>query len=347
MGRPLTAEYTRTRLRWEPVMEITQVKGNSETHPELSEEDPFAEFEIRNKLLSGTPAAIASASYARGALRDGMQQEARTGTNPFKFGFVGSTDSHTGITSVEEANFYGKMAIDTLPEQRVNSRANFAAWEMSASGLAGVWATENSRQAIADAFKRKEVYATTGPRIAVRFFGGFNFDTSDASTRDLPGTGYTKGVPMGSDLSSAPEGLAPGFLVQVSKDPVGANLDRVQIVKGWMDAAGNTHEKVFDVAWAGERAKDARGQVPAIGNTVNVDTASYTNTIGASQLSTVWHDPEFNPQQQSFYYVRALEIPTPRHQVFDAVALNIDPRSIDQPLAIQERAYSSPIWYTP
>lgn len=346
-GRALTAEYNRTRLRWEPVMEITQVKGSSETMPELSPDDPFAGFEVRNKLLIGTPSAIAPGSYARGALREGLVQEAATGVNPFRFGMIGSTDSHTGIVSVEEDNFYGKMVVDTLPEQRVSSQANFAAWEMSAGGLAAVWATENSRQAIAEAFQRKEVYASSGPRISVRLFGGFDFSIEDAQAPNLPATGYAKGVPMGSDLTAAPAGEAPSFLIEVLKDPLGANLDRVQVVKGWLDNKGNTHESVFDVAWSGERQPGADGLVPAVGNTVDADTASWRNSIGTARLATVWRDPAFDPGQLAFYYLRALEIPTPRHQVYDAVALGIDPADTGQPVSIQERAWSSPIWYTP
>ncbi len=346
-GRALTAEYTRTRMRWEPVMEITQVKGNSETMSELSPDDPFAGFEVRNKLLINQPAAISPNSYARGALRNGLQLEAETGTNPYKFGMIGSTDSHTGLTSAQENNFYGKLVNDALPAQRVAMGGNFPAWETSASGMAAVWATENTREAIAAAFKRKEVYATTGPRIAVRFFGGFGFKPRDANANDLAAVGYRKGIPMGGDLSTAPRGKAPSFLVQVSKDTEGANLDRVQIVKGWMDAEGNTHEQVFDVAWSGERTLDASGMVPALASTVDLDRASYENSIGAAQLSTVWTDPEFDATQPSFYYVRALEIPTPRHHVYDAVALQMDPRTIPLPSEIQERAYSSPIWYTP
>jgi hypothetical protein len=345
-GRPLTAAYTRTRMRWEPVMEITQIKGNSEVHPEFAPDDPFAGFEVRNKLLTGVDAKISPNSYARSALKQGLQLEVSTGTNPYKFGVVGSSDSHIGLTTVREDDFYGKLVSDSLPQNRVAMQGNFAAWDTSASGLAAVWATDNTRDAIANAFKRKEVYGTSGPRIAVRFFGGFEFAKADA-TADAGVVGYQKGVPMGSDLTAAPNGKAPSFLVQVSKDPLGANLDRVQIVKGWLDAKGTTHEKVYDVAWAGERVLGANALVPALPSTVDVNRASYDNTVGTAQLNVVWQDPAFDPKQRAFYYVRALEIETPRHQVYDAVALQLDPAVSGKPLTIQERAWSSPIWYTP
>ncbi|HTQ99074.1 MAG TPA: DUF3604 domain-containing protein, partial [Candidatus Acidoferrum sp.] len=346
-GRPFTAAYARTRMRWEPVMEITQIKGTSEVHPQFSPEDPFAGFEIRNKLLTGADAKVSPNSYARSALLQGMQMEANIGANPYKFGFVGGTDSHTGLTSVREDDFLGKLVSDSLPASRVAMQGNFAAWDTSAGGLAGVWATENTREAIAEAFKRKEVYGTSGPRIALRFFGGFDFEAADALLTDAAETGYKKGVPMGGDLSTAPPGKVPTFLVQVSKDPLSGNLDRVEIIKGWLDAKGKTHEKVYDVAWAGERKPDAKGFVPALPSTVNIETASYDNTQGAVQLNAMWRDPSFDPKQRAFYYVRALEIETPRHQVYDAVALKIDPKKSGKPLTIQERAWSSPIWYTP
>jgi hypothetical protein len=218
---------------------------------------------------------------------------------------------------------------------------------MSAGGIAGVWATANTREAIMAAFRRKEVYATTGPRIALRVFGGFSFAAADASARDIAAVGYSKGIPMGGDLSNAPRGKAPSLLIHAVKDPISGNLDRVQVVKGWLDALGETHEKIYDVVWAGNRRPDAKGKLPAIGSTVDIKVPTYTNTIGAAQLSTVWTDPDFNSGQRAFYYVRVLEIPTPRHSAFDAVALGIDTKETNQPATIQERAYSSPIWYTP
>ena len=346
-GRPITAEYARTRIRWEPVMEVSQVKGTSETHPALSVNDEFADFEIRNKLLIGDPAKASPNSYARTALLQGMEIEAATGVNPYKFGMIGSSDSHTGLVSVEENNFFGKLVNDTLPEERAKQALIFPAWEMAAAGLAAVWATENTRAAIAAAFRRKEVYATTGPRISLRFYGGFSFRNSDARAKDIAAVGYRRGVPMGSDLTAAPRGKAPSFLVHAVKDPLGANLDRVQIIKGWLDTNGKKHEKVFDVAWSGDRQIGTDGKLPAVGSTVDISHAVYTNDIGATQLAVVWKDPQFNPDLRAFYYVRVLEIPVPRHHVYDALALGMDPESLQHPATIQDRAYSSPIWYTP
>jgi hypothetical protein len=348
-GRTITAEYARTRIRWEPVIEMTQVKGTSEVHPELSPNDEFAEFEIRRKLLAGAATPSNKADYARSALMRGLEIEQQTGVNPYKFGMIGSSDSHTGLSSTEESDFLGKLASDSLPQNRYRppNPVIFPAWEMSAGGMAGVWATANSRDAIMAAFKRKEVYATTGPRIALRVFGGFSFVAADARARDIAATGYSKGIPMGGDLSNAPRGRAPSFLIHAVKDPLSGNLDRVQVVKGWLDASGQTHERIYDVVWAGERKPNASGKLPAVGNTVDVKVPTYTNTIGAAQLATVWSDPDFNPNLRAFYYVRVLEIPTPRHSAYDAVALGIDVSETRQPPTIQERAYSSPIWYTP
>jgi hypothetical protein len=348
-GRPISAEYARMRIRWEPVMEVTQMKGTSEVHPELSPNDEFAEFEIRRKLLAGQATPANKADYARSALLRGLEIEDKTGTNPYKFGMIGAGDSHTGLSSSEENNFFGKLANDSLPQQRV-PRPNpviFPAWEMSTGGLAGVWATANTREALMAAFKRKEVYATTGPRIELRVFGGFNFAADDAKAKDIASVGYGKGIPMGSDLSNAPRGKAPSFLIHAVKDPVSGNLDRVQVIKGWLDKAGTTHEKIFNVVWSGDRKMSADGKLPPVGNTVDLTVPSYKNTIGAAQLATVWTDPEFDPAVRSFYYMRVLEIPTPRHSVYDAVALQMDPKETRQALTIQERAYSSPIWYTP
>jgi len=348
-GRTITAEYARTRIRWEPVVEMTQVKGTSEVHPELSPNDEFAEFEIRRKLLAGAPTPSNKADYARSALMRGLEIEQQTGVNPYKFGMIGASDSHTGLSSVEESDFLGKLASDSLPQNRYRppTPVIFPAWEMSAGGIAGVWATANTRDAIMAAFKRKEVYATTGPRISLRVFGGFSFVASDSTARDLATVGYSKGIPMGGDLSNAPRGKAPSFLIHAVKDPISANLDRVQIVKGWLDTAGQTHERVYDVVWAGQRRPDANGKLPPIGSTVDIKVPSYANTIGSAQLASVWTDPDFNATQRAFYYVRVLEIPTPRHSAFDAVALGIDVSETKQPATIQERAYSSPIWYTP
>jgi hypothetical protein len=328
---------------------MTQVKGTSEVHPELSPNDEFAEFEIRRKLLAGAATPSNKADYARSALLRGLEIEEKTSVNPYKFGLIGASDSHTGLSSVEENDFLGKLASDSLPQNRYQppNPVIFPAWEMSAGGIAGVWATANTREAIMAAFKRKEVYATTGPRIALRVFGGFSFVASDANARDLAAVGYRKGIPMGGDLSNAPRGRAPSFLIHAVKDPISGNLDRVQVVKGWLDSAGQTHERIFDVVSSGNRKPDASGKLPVVGNTVDLQVPSYTNTIGAAQLATVWTDPDFNPSQRAFYYVRVLEIPTPRHSAFDAVALGIDVSATKHVATIQERAYSSPIWYTP
>jgi hypothetical protein len=346
-GKPLTADYARERIRWEPVMEISQTKGTSETDPTLSRNDEFAGFEVRNKLLTGPAAKASAASFARTALMEGMAQEQAIGVNPYKFGLIGSSDSHTGLVSVEESNFFGKLGNQMATAQRPNDRSNFPIWELSASGLAGVWASENTRQGIFDAFRRKEVYATSGPRIAVRMFGGYGFSDKDAQARDLAAVGYAKGVTMGGDLAAAPAGRAPSFLVLAVKDERSGNLDRVQMIKGWVDASGATHEKVYDIAWAGARRIGADGKLPAVGNTVDAATATWSNDIGSAQLVTVWKDPDFDAGRRAFYYVRVLEIPTPRHSTYDAVALGLDPAQTRAPVWIQERAWSSPIWYTP
>jgi hypothetical protein len=346
-GRPITAEYARERARWESVMEISQSKGTSETDPALSPNDEFAGFELRNKLLPGTPTPAKPGMFARSALLEGLQFEQSLGVNPYKFGFVGSTDSHTGLSSQQEYDFKGKLTSQMVTANRPTSRGAFPIWELSAAGLAGVWATENTREGIFDSFRRKEVYGTSGPRIALRVFGGFGFKDADAKAMDIAAVGYKGGVPMGGDLANAPKGKAPGFLIHASKDELSGNLDRVQVIKGWVDAQGEQHEKVYDVAWSGNRKPDAKGHLPEVGNTVDVKTATYTNTIGAAQLAAVWKDPDFDPKLRAFYYVRVLEIPTPRHSLYDAVALNIDPATTNAPLTIQERAWSSPIWYTP
>jgi len=345
-GRPLTAEYARERIRWEPVMEMGQSKGTSETDPALSPNDEFAGFEIRNKLLIGTPIKAMPGSFARPALLEGLGMESSLGVNPYKFGFVGGTDSHNSLSSTDEYQFYGKLASQMSTPQRPQDRSNFAVWELSAAGLAGVWAKENTRQGILDAFMRKEVYATSGPRIALRVFGGFGFRTADARAKDIAAVGYRQGVPMGGDLSAAPRGQVPSLLIYAVKDPLSGNLDRVQVVKGWLTADGSRHEKIYDAAWSGNRAS-TNGRLPEVGNTVDVKAARYTNTVGAAQLSVVWHDPEFDPKQRAFYYVRVIEIPTPRQSLYDAVALGIDPAQTKMPVTLQERAWSSPIWYTP
>jgi hypothetical protein len=290
--------------------------------------------------------------YGREALKRGLEIEFRTGTNPYKFGIIGSTDSHTSLATTEEENFFGKhTGYEPKPERMShpamqNEIGSIMGWQMVSSGLAGVWATENSREAIFDAMERKEVYGTTGPRITVRFFGGWNFEAKDATSRIPARVGYSKGVPMGGDLSRAPKGRAPTFLVAAMKDPYNGNLDRIQIVKGWLDANGKTHEKVYDVVWSGDRKPGENGKLPPVGNTVDVKSATWTNTIGSPELSSVWTDPDFNPAQSAFYYSRVIEIPTPRWTAYDAKNFNV--KAGDEiPMTTQERAYTSPIWYTP
>ncbi len=349
-GRPITAEYARMRMRWEPVVEVTQIKGDSETHPKLSPHDELADFETYAHLLKvgGGQAHANEGDYVRSALQRGMQIEEKAGANPYKFGMIGSTDSHTGLASAEEFNFWGKFALDSTPETTFGEiAAGVSGADMSASGLAAVWAEENTRTSLFAAFKRKEVYATTGPRIRVRFFGGWHFKSKNAKQAGMVNIGYTYGHPMGSDLTKAPEDEAPKFLMYAVRDPEGANLDRMQIVKGWVDADGQAHEKVYDVALAGVRQYDEQGHAKPIASTVDLETGKYLNIFGAPSLSAYWEDPEFDRTQRAFYYLRVIQIPTPRHTLSDAIALGMDPNDTGRPSVIQERAYSSPIWYTP
>ncbi len=351
-GRPFTADYARLRASWEPVAEVTQIKGTSETHPILSPDDEFAAFEFFNRLIEARTDAehtptMTTGDYVRSALKSGLELEASLGVNPFKLGMIGSTDSHSGLSTAEENNFGGKFGFDAIPENKKPGAVvpELSGWEMSASGLAAVWATENTREEIFAAFKRREVYATTGPRMAVRFFGGFDFTAADLTAPDLAAVGYLKGVPMGADLSGG-GGASASFLIQAVKDPKGANLDRVQIIKGWLGADGKAREKVFDAAWSQGREREPDGKLSSVGDTVDIPSASYRNAIGAAELATVWRDPEFDPAQKAFYYVRVLEIPTPRNSTYDAAALGITPPE-GYAAAIQERAYTSPIWYSP
>jgi hypothetical protein len=351
-GEPYTAESARTRARWEPVVEATQIKGDSETHPAFSPGDPFADFETYPHYIQNDPPPYdpKPGDYVRAALRRGLEIEARVGANPYRFGLIGSTDSHTGVASAEEPNFWGKMARDSTPETKQagwRGKSGPTGWSMSASGLAAVWAEGNTRDAILEAFRRREVYATSGPRIAVRVFGGWDYEASDAKASAIEEVGYARGVPMGSALPAAPKGGAPRFLIHAQRDPKSANLDRVQIVKGWIDGEGRSHEEVIDVVWSDDRVRDADGILPPVGNTVDLATAGYSNEIGAPTLSAVWRDPAFDPTRSAFYYVRVLEIPTPRHALFDAIALGLDPSELEGPATLQERAYTSPIWYAP
>ena len=360
-GNPLTREYAEMRMRWEPLYEATQYKGDSETHPYLSPDDEFADFEPWDKanlaMLGAHQDEYFPHEYARSALKLGLAQESDLGANPFKFGMIGATDSHTGFAQVEEDNFLGKYGVASPNAENQNrwskqwppvegTVAKMSGWESQSAGLAAVWATENTREAIWDAMMRKEVYATTGPRMRVRMFGGFDFTAHDAQRHDMAAIGYAKGVPMGADLMSAPAGRAPTFLLSAAKDPDGANLDRIQIIKGWLDADGEVHERVYDVAVSdGRRIRGGNVTTP-VGSTVDLATATYTNTIGDALLATSWTDPDFDPAVQSFYYARVIEIPTPRWTAFDAVRFGIE-MDPEVTMVLQERAYTSPIWYTP
>ena len=359
-GEPIGADYAAIRMRWERIVEATQIKGDSETHPLLSPDDEFADFEEYPFYIQQQPEPYAptQGDYVRSALKTGLALGASLGVNPYQFGLIGSTDAHTGLSSAEEDNFWGKMATDSTPETKVNSviAGGSRGWTMSASGLAAVWAEENTRESIVAAMKRREVYATTGPRLRVRFFGGWQYSTEDLQAQDLGAAGYAKGVPMGAELEPrdasgadagvADDGVGPNFMVVAMKEPNGANLDRIQIVKGWLNADGETSEQVFDVVWSGDRKPGSDGKLPSVGNTVDLETARYTNDIGAVELAAVWSDPEFKPDLPAFYYARVLQIPTPRHAQFDALALGMEIPSLG-PAVIQERAYTSPIWYSP
>ena len=353
-GGPLTKGYAEARQKWEPLYEVTQIKGQSESQPSLSPEDEFASWDLWDRgNLNGnakTP-GMYRAEYWREALKSGLRLEAMLGANPFKYGANGATDTHTGLTTADDDNFWGKFkTVEPSPTRwkpaivGAGKPGAMYGWEQAAAGWMGVWATANTREALWDAMKRKETYATTGPRMKVRFFGGF--DLADSDTPDLVKAGYTKGVPMGGDLKAAPEGKAPVFLIAALKDPDGANLDRVQVIKGWLGADGQTQEKVFDVKWAGDRKPDASGKLPPVGNTVDLKTATYVNSIGAPELVTSWSDPEFDAKLKAVYYVRVLEIPTPRWTAYDAVRYKV---SMAKNVAMihQERAFTSPIWYTP
>jgi hypothetical protein len=353
---PIDLEYAETRSKWEPLYEATQIKGDGETHPFLSPDDEFADYETWDQgnldLSEIKENDMLQYEYARSALQIGLELERKLGVNPYKFGMIGSTDSHTGLATAAENNFFGKHSgSEPGPERYAHPMAQvgdkkYEGWSMVSSGYAAVWATENTREAIFDAMMRKETYATTGPRMLVRFFGGWNFEAADAQNR-LPGEiGYTKGVPMGGDLPAAPAGKAPTFLVAALKDAHSGNLDRIQIVKGWLDTGGNRQEKVYDVVWSGDRQPDAEGKLPPVGNTVDVANATWTNSIGAPELITVWEDPDFDPGVPAVYYVRVLEIPTPRWTAYEAKFYGVT-MPPEVPMITQERAYTSPIWYTP
>jgi len=358
-GKPVDREYAEQRAKWERLYEVTQTKGTGEAHPVLSPNDELAAFELWDKgnLDGSVPKTkdMLEFEYARSALKNGLKLEQELGTNPYKFGMVGSSDAHTGLAAMEEENFFGKTTPQEPSPHRLTATfidnpktgVKIMDWEVSSSGYAAVWATENTRTALWDAMQRKETYATTGSRMVVRFFGGWDFAAGDAHDRQPARVGYTKGVPMGGDLSGAPQGKAPTFLVAALKDPIGANLDRYQIVKGWLDKSGKLQEKVYDVAWSGGRKPDAKsGKLPPVGNTVDVANANWTNTIGAPELIAVWRDPDFDASQPAFYYGRVIEIPTPRWTAYDAKRFGNKPLA-GTAMTLQERAYTSPIWYRP
>ena len=355
-GGEVDENYVQLRAKWEPLYEVTQMKGDGETHPILSPDDEFADYEnwdVGNLDLSEAKTEdMLQREYAREALKQGFALEKKLGINPYKFGFVGSTDSHTSLATAEEENFFGKTTPTEPNDERMNhpfvssEAGRIEGYQMVASGYTGIWAKENTREALYDALIRREIYATTGPRIPVRFFGGWEYTEDDLRSRAPAFRGYEKGVPMGSDLPQATS-KAPTLMVYALRDPIGANLDRIQIIKGWMDANGDLHERIYDVAVSGDREIDADGRCrTSVGNTVDLEAANWSNTIGASELAGVWTDPDFDSEEHAFYYARVIEIPTPRWVVYDKVRLGVEiPEGAE--LIGQERAYTSPIWYTP
>jgi len=361
MGNPLTRAYAEKRARWEPLMEVTQTKGDSEAHPFLSPNDEFANFERWDFGNFAQPTErkkneMLQFEYARSALKLGLQQEAKLGVNPFKFGMIGSTDTHTGMSSFDEDNFFGKMPTSEPSPERWNEdfglyhadkTPSVSGWNIQAAGIAGVWARENTRASLFDAMKRKEVYGSTGPRITVRLFAGWDFQADEVEAPDFAAQGYKRGVPMGGDLKSAPAGKAPTFMVRALRGPDGGNLDRVQIIKGWLDAKGEVQERIYDVAVSDGRKIDADGRCTTpVGNTVDVPNATYKNTIGDPLLTAYWKDPQFDATQRAFYYVRVIQIPTPRWTAYDQKRYGIK-MADNVPMTVTDRAYTSPIWYTP
>ena len=361
-GRPIKREYAEMRARFEPLYEVTQIKGDGEAHPFLSPNDEFADYGTWDKSdivgLNPKEDWMLKHEYARSALQIGMQLEEKLGVNPYKFGMIGSTDAHTSLATTREENFYGKAAhlepeADRWEHTIIASLAgnpefSSYSYESIGAGLAAVWARENTREGIFNAMIRKETYATTGTRIVVRFFGGWDYEQDEVYRPDVISIGYRKGVPMGGDLAVRPAGkTGPTFMVGALKDPWSGNLDRIQIIKGWIDSDGERQERVYDVAVSDGRTIDADGRCRTpVGDTVDVADASYLNTIGDAELRAVWTDPDFNPEHRAFYYARVLEIPTPTWQAYDAKFYEVEMPDTIQ-MKGQERAYTSPIWYTP
>ena len=357
-GEPITDNYAKLRMRWEPVYEMTQVKGDAEAHPLLSPDDPFADFENWDETNIGmdprdqeNKAQSLAHEYARPVLKTGLKLGRELGTNPFKFGMIGSTDAHTSLATADSDNFYGKFKDSEPSVSRLDNKMGGSLWpnrDLAASGYAAVWARDNTRAEIYDALARREVYASSGPRIVVRFFAGWNLPEDLDKAPDVVEQGYALGVPMGGDLPAAPTDTdGPDFVILAEKDALGAGLDRVQVIKGWLDEAGELHEKIYDVAWAGDRTPDpATGLVAMLPSTVDADKATYDADSGATSLSAVWRDPNFNAADDAFYYVRVLQVSTPRWTTYDAVRYAAQ-RPTDVPAELQERAYTSPIWYTP
>lgn len=358
-GKPLTRDYAERRSRYEPLHEITQQKGDAETHPFLSPDDQFADFERMDAgNISGKVAKtedMLPKEYVRSALKEGLNQEKILGVNPFKFGVIGSTDNHTALPTTREDNNFSKAAhVEPEAERTEHYLVKGASFELSlfvkdlgASGLAGVWARENTRESLWDAMARKETFGTTGTRIRVRVFGGWDFEANEVHKPDFAREGYKRGVPMGGDLYNAPAGKAPNFMIRAIRDPDGANLDRLQIIKGWIDAKGKQHERVYDVAVSDGRTINSDGVCTTpVGNTVDLSGPSFTNDIGEPVLSGYWEDPDFDAKESAFYYVRVIEIPTPRWPAYDAKFFDKE-MADDVEMQLQERAYTSPIWYNP
>ena len=358
---PMDRAYAESRIAHEPLMEVTQVKGDSETHPFLSPNDEFANFErfwdFGNLGSPTTPKvnSMLQYEYARSALKLGLKIESQLGTNPYQFGMVGASDQHTGVFSPREDNYFGQFNLSEPSPTRwqipllkfKDGKTAISVWQEQTAGLGAVWARENTREAVWDALKRKEVYATSGDRPIIRVFAGWDFVPADLDRSDFAAHGYAGGVPMGGNLSKVPLGKAPAFMVRALRDPEGANLDRIQVIKGWLDKDGVTQERIYDVAVSDGRqiGPDGRCKTP-VGSTVDVANATYTNSIGASFLSAYWKDPQFDPAQHAFYYVRVIQIPTPRWTAYDQKRFGIK-MADNVPMATQRRAYTSPIWYKP